>query len=133
MQRRWVPSLFVAPLVWLSSAVTALADDLNLPDPQWFRPEVPSMDRGSAVLVMIRLLNWIIGSLGFLMLVYASFPLVQYAWDMLHGKQSKDSMRSRGISLLAGVMLLLFSLTGAWYPLLRAIVGGIARTLSGLG
>lgn len=128
-----VRSLLAALLFLFLSAGTALADSLNLPDPGWFQPELPSMEAGSAALAIIRLLNVLIGTVGVLMLAYASWPLLVYAWDILHGKQSKDSMRSRGFSLISGITLLLLALTGAWYPLLRVIVQSIARTLGHVG
>jgi len=133
MHARQVGGLLAAPLLLFLKAGTALADSLNLPDPQWFQPELPSMEAGSAALAIIRLLNVVIGTIGVLMLAYASWPLLVYAWDILHGRQSKESMRSRGASLIGGITLLLLALTGAWYPLLRVIVQSIARTLSHVG
>lgn len=119
-------------------AQVALADDppkgkpgISLPDARWFRPDIPDMDKGSAALVIINLLNWLIGTVAVIMLVYASWPVVKYGWDMLHGHQQKEALKVRGINLVLGVVLLLLALTGAWYPVLKAVVEGIANQLNG--
>jgi len=130
---RRLSGLAAAPMMLWVLTGNAYADPppIILPDPRWFRPDVPNMETGSAALVIVKLLNWLIGTVAVIMLVYASWPLVKFGWDMLHGREQKEALKNRGVSLVLGIVLLLLALTGAWYPVLRAVVEGMANQLNG--
>ncbi|MEW5953264.1 MAG: hypothetical protein AB1815_05845 [Bacillota bacterium] len=84
----------------------------------------------------IRVVNWVIGVLAAILLVYSLFWLVVHVKDLITGT-ALSALKTKFISLGVAIVILVISLTGGWYDIImwlhRNVIQKVLGAFTGAG
>lgn len=122
-----------------ADGAVALAQDApgeyRLPSTNYFRQDPDSSFGSGLSRIGIRLINWAAGIVGTLVLAYAFFQIILDVWRAIKGGQELRALGPRLVLVGVGAMIVLMSVTGSWYPIIKSlyegIIGGVIGAFGG--
>lgn len=110
-------------------APTPASAEHNLPDPSWFKPELPNLEQDSFLGRALNVGRLFLGAFGSALMLYAMFRLAQMSWQVLQGKTSLKQLGADFAIYALGVMLVFILMGGAMYQFLQALYAFVANTI----